>query len=172
MSVDAASESSERRTRRNWHSWKKPSTDDRWVLFQTQVWRECQAEEACRTRSINNFSTEHQPRSAVGESTEAVSSSGPQPFCLFGLILDSLLTSNDQCFVCRVPIHPSTLSCCEIRSGYRAACRLRKYNYNITPCLAAKSARSAVYNKNNSEPKTDPCGTEHVTCLMKDEASA
>ena len=28
--------------------------------------------------------------------------------------------------------------------------------YNVTPCLTAKSARSAVYNKNNSRPKTDP----------------
>ena len=82
MTVDAASESSELRTCRNWRSWKKtPSIDDGRVLFQTQVWRECHSEEACKTRSINNFGTEHQPMSAVSESTEAVSGSGPQQFC-------------------------------------------------------------------------------------------
>ena len=42
--------------------------------------------------------------------------------------------------------------------------------YNVTPCLAAKSVRSTVYNKNNSESKTDPRGTEHVTYFMEDEA--
>ena len=57
---------------------KTPSADDGYVLFQTQVWHYCHSEEACITRNINKFSTEHQPRSAIGESTKAVSSSGSQ----------------------------------------------------------------------------------------------
>ena len=36
-------------------------------------------------------------------------------------------SNTSLCSVCSVPIHLSTLPCCEIRSGYRAACRRRKH---------------------------------------------
>ena len=44
-----------------------------------------------------------------------------------GLILNGLPTFHDQYPACSVPIHPSTLRCCEIRSGYRPACCRRKH---------------------------------------------
>ena len=69
-------------TRCNWRSWKETSsTDDGCMLFETQVWCECHNEEAWRIRSISNFGAENSPRSAVCESTDAVSSSCPQQFC-------------------------------------------------------------------------------------------
>ena len=63
----------------------------------------------------------------------------------------------------------STLSCCEIRSGIEL--RVIGEAYDVTPYLL-QSARSAVYNTNNSRPKTNTCETEDVTCLMEDEAPA
>ena len=38
--------------------------------------------------------------------------------------------------------------------------------------LGRQVCKIGVYNKHNSGPKTDPCGTEHVICMMEDEARA
>ena len=39
---------------------------------------------------------------------------------------------------------------------------------SLTPNVEASSARSAVYRINNSGPRTEPCGTEHVTWMTDD----
>ena len=39
---------------------------------------------------------------------------------------------------------------------------------NVTPHSIAISTRSAVYSTNRNEPKTEPCGTEHVTAIKDD----
>jgi len=36
---------------------------------------------------------------------------------------------------------------------------------SVMPNVEARSARSVVYKMNNSGPKTEPCGTEHVTSM-------
>ena len=125
MSVDAAFESSELRTRR---SWKKhlPLTMN-----------------ACFSRHKSGVNVTPRRHAELEASITSVPSTNRCPpsvsllrLCLapvhnssvcLGLILDCLPTSNDQCPVCSVPIHPSTLPCCEIHSGYRAACRRRKH---------------------------------------------
>ena len=106
---------------------KTHSTDDECGLFKTQVWRECHSEEVCRTRSINNSSTVHQPRPAFGEFTEA---------CLLPVHNSSDLSGfNVRRFAeiqwpmsCMQRSNTSLdVAICEIRSEHGADCRRRKH---------------------------------------------
>ena len=128
MSVDAASESSERRTRRNWRSWKKhlPLTMD--VCFSrhksgVNVTPRCHAKLEASITSVP--STDRGPPSVSLPRLCLVPVNNSYILSWFNF--RRLLTSNYQYHLCTVPIHLSTLPCCEIRNGYRAACRRRKH---------------------------------------------